>query len=80
MKIRLRKKLDKAGIKEYYEEAMKMDYRLDDPYTRQLAIRAKCIDCSAWQDSEVRKCTAYTCRLWPWRMGTLDQTDYANEK
>lgn len=32
-------------------------------------IRAKCIDCSGGSESEVRKCVAYDCVLWPYRMG-----------
>ncbi len=34
------------------------------------AIRAKCIDCSGDSRSEVAKCTAVACALWPFRMGT----------
>ena len=33
-------------------------------------IRAKCLDCSAGQQSEVRRCTAVKCPLWPYRMGS----------
>ncbi len=33
------------------------------------AIRAKCIDCSD-SYSEVAKCTAVSCPLWPLRMGS----------
>lgn len=33
------------------------------------AIRAKCIDCAAGQESEVRKCVQVDCPLWPMRMG-----------
>lgn len=32
-------------------------------------IRAKCLDCSQ-NASEVRKCTAVDCSLWPYRMGS----------
>jgi hypothetical protein len=32
------------------------------------AIRAKCMDCSVYHKSEVRKCTAIGCPLWPFRM------------
>jgi hypothetical protein len=32
-------------------------------------IRAKCLDCSQ-SASEVRRCTAVDCSLWPYRMGT----------
>lgn len=31
-------------------------------------IRAKCLDCSCGQVSEVRKCAAADCALWPYRM------------
>ena len=33
------------------------------------SIRAKCLDCSGGVASEVRKCVAFTCPLWPFRMG-----------
>jgi hypothetical protein len=33
------------------------------------AIRANCLDCSGGVASEVRKCVAITCHLWPFRMG-----------
>ena len=32
-------------------------------------IRAKCLDCS-YTASEVRRCTAVDCVLWPYRIGT----------
>lgn len=39
------------------------------PLIRSVAIRAKCLDCSDWQSTEVRECTVTICPLWPWRMG-----------
>jgi len=33
-------------------------------------VRMKCLDCSAGQWPEVRKCTAISCALWPYRMGS----------
>lgn len=33
------------------------------------AIRGKCLDCSAGNDAEIRKCPSYRCALWPYRMG-----------
>ena len=33
------------------------------------AIRAKCLDCSAWQPSEVRRCSDLTCPLFSYRFG-----------
>ena len=38
--------------------------------TRAQAIRAKCLDCCAGQEAEVRKCDIKTCALWRFRMGT----------
>jgi hypothetical protein len=34
------------------------------------AIRSKCLDCCCGAASEVRKCVAVTCPLWPLRMGS----------
>ena len=34
------------------------------------AIRAKCLDCMGGSPSEVRRCEAGGCALWPFRMGT----------
>jgi hypothetical protein len=34
------------------------------------AIRAYCLECSAGQPSEVRKCEFTDCSLWPYRFGT----------
>jgi hypothetical protein len=34
------------------------------------AIREKCVDCSCGDTSEVRKCVAVDCALWPFRMRT----------
>jgi hypothetical protein len=33
------------------------------------AIRAKCLECCCGDASEVRKCVAVDCALWPMRMG-----------
>lgn len=33
------------------------------------AIREKCLDCSGWQPSEVRKCPITACVLFPYRFG-----------
>ena len=32
-------------------------------------IRAKCLDCSVYQEAEVRLCPVQACALWPYRMG-----------
>lgn len=31
-------------------------------------IRERCLDCVGFQPSEVRKCVAYKCASWPYRM------------
>lgn len=33
------------------------------------AIRARCLDCSGQQPSEVRNCAVKNCALWSYRMG-----------
>lgn len=33
------------------------------------AIRAKCLDCCCDNAAEVRRCTAVSCALWPYRAG-----------
>jgi hypothetical protein len=35
------------------------------------AIRLKCLDCCVGSQSEVRKCVAVDCVLWPLRMGAV---------
>lgn len=37
--------------------------------TAMKAIRAKCLQCSAGQTSEIKECTVKTCALWHFRMG-----------
>ena len=44
--------------------------KLGQPESPVKAIRAKCRDCCAGQDSEVRKCVAFDCPLWAFRMGS----------
>ena len=39
------------------------------PLTPMKAIRAKCMDCSNFQNSEVKACTDVDCALWPYRLG-----------
>jgi hypothetical protein len=43
---------------------------LGHPISPIKAIRAKCLDCVGQNASEVRKCTAVDCALWPMRMGS----------
>jgi len=32
------------------------------------AIRLKCLDCTCYQESDIRNCKIKTCALWPFRM------------
>ena len=43
------------------------------------AIRAKCLDCSAWNAQEVRLCPIKTCALWPFRFGKTPKGLIDNE-
>lgn len=55
---KLPSKLSKAELRE-----------LGHPESPIKAIRAKYLDCVGQQPSEVRKCPAVDCPLWPYRMG-----------
>jgi len=48
-------------------DILRLKFRAQNPLK---AIREKCIDCSCGDTSEVRKCVAVDCALWPFRMGT----------
>jgi hypothetical protein len=39
-----------------------------EPMSPMEAIRAKCLDCCAGSDHEIRLCVAMTCPSWPFRM------------
>jgi len=48
-------------------------------------IRAKCLDCCCGQATEVRKCVATKCALWPYRMAAnpfrkLDLSDEERQR
>lgn len=53
-------KTDYAAVIKRYEDKVK------NPMT---AIRARCIQCTNGQVSEVKLCATKTCALWPFRMG-----------
>ena len=40
-----------------------------DSGSRAAAIRLFCLQCYGGNRAEVRRCTEYTCPLWPYRMG-----------
>jgi hypothetical protein len=48
-------------------EILSLNFRAQKPLK---AIREKCIDCCCGNVAEVRKCVAFDCNLWPFRMGT----------
>jgi hypothetical protein len=45
------------------------DQKVKKTITPLKAIRAKCMDCSNYQEKEVKHCWAIKCPLWPYRMG-----------
>ena len=47
-------------------EILSLKFRAQNPMK---AIREKCRDCCCGDASEVRKCVAIDCALWPFRMG-----------
>lgn len=48
-------------------QILSLKFRAQNPLK---AIREKCLDCCCGNGSEVRKCIAMDCPLWPFRMGT----------
>src|SRR5262245_43989997 len=46
---------------------LSLKFRAQNPLK---AIREKCLDCCCGNASEVRKCVAIDCPLWPYRMST----------
>jgi hypothetical protein len=53
------RELDRALLEQVHPPAPILD-----------VIREKCLDCSGYQPSEVDRCTAIACSLWPYRFGT----------
>lgn len=48
--------------------------------TRGKAIRAKCMDCSAWSFKEVKLCPVKDCALYPYRLGKEPKIDFMTER
>lgn len=57
----------KFPMEKQYKIDMAKDYRVDKPLSRNQAIKAKCLNCSNWQKTEIRLCPVYECSLYPWR-------------
>ena len=55
--------------KKYVDEVTGLEFLGEEITSAQKAIRAKCLDCCAYQKEEVKLCTCCTCPLWPFRMG-----------
>lgn len=43
------------------------------------AIRAKCLDCTNNQYTEIKECPMTECSLYPYRMGKRPKKDYDNQ-
>lgn len=63
-----------------YEKAVKES--AGKRISRTKAIRLKCLDCCAYQSSEVAQCISYDCPLWRYRMGheERDELYYQHKK
>ena len=48
-------------------QILPLNFRAQNPLK---AVREKCLDCCCANATEVRKCVAVDCALWPYRMGT----------
>jgi hypothetical protein len=53
--------------REVAPEILSLKFRAQNPLE---AIREKCLDCCCGNASEVRKCVAVDCALWPYRVET----------
>jgi hypothetical protein len=48
-------------------QILSLKFRAQNPLR---AIREKCLDCCCGNAAEIRKCVAFDCALWPFRMRT----------
>lgn len=53
----------------YKDEITGLSYEGEIIKSVQKAIKAKCLDCCAFQRDEVKLCTSNSCPLWPFRNG-----------
>ncbi len=44
-------------------------------HSKAAGIKAKCLDCTCWQRSEITNCTISACPLWPYRPYQSDNDD-----
>ena len=56
-------------MSKYFDEVTNLEFTGEQITSAQKAIRAKCLDCCAFQKEEVKLCTDNNCPLWPFRMG-----------
>lgn len=62
------------NVPDIYKKGVEVSFTV--PKQRSVAIKAKCLDCSGFQRTEVRDCTITTCSLWlvrPYQSATGDQ-------
>jgi hypothetical protein len=69
-----KKKIPKLKI---HKSRLSLSDYLNEPeppiVTRNQAIKLRCLDCCGNQRSEVVKCTAIKCSLWPYRIGSYQR-------
>lgn len=51
----------------------------NETFSRKDAIRMKCLDCCAYDMTEVRKCPSKTCPLWQFRRGRSEKGVESND-
>jgi sulfur transfer protein SufE len=63
-KTKVLKRLSEIKSKtERYAQLFEVIYK-SESIRGSAAIRAKCLDCCAWQSNEIRHCESVTCPLW----------------
>lgn len=63
------KRQRRSGERKRAEKCRRLDHYHGQKITPMSAIRLRCIDCCGGQVAEVRKCTAFSCPLWGYRLG-----------
>lgn len=72
-KKKLQEGRKKAAKVKKISKTMRRNRKPGETCTMKFAIKSFCLECMGDQVGEVRKCTAPTCWLWPYRLGGLDE-------
>ena len=58
----------------------KRQRRKGEVATRRESIRNHCMECMGYQMAEIHECTATSCWLYPWRLGSIDRNWLKKER